>query len=76
MTPLECERIQGFPDDWTIPKMKIDDLDRLDSLRYTATGNAVTVSVAKWLGQRIISTLQPSAAIDSQSKKKRIIAAG
>lgn len=55
LTPLECERIQGFPDGWTIPKMKIDDVDRLDSLRYHAIGNAVTVNVAEWIGKRIVA---------------------
>jgi len=58
LTPLECERIQGFPDGWTIPKMKIDDLDRLDSLRYHAVGNAVTTHVAEWIGHRIVATEQ------------------
>lgn len=56
LTPLECERIQGFPDGWTIPRMKIDDVDRLDSLRYHAIGNAVTVDVAEWLARRIVAT--------------------
>lgn len=60
LTPLECERIQGFPDDWTVPREKIDDTDRLDSLRYHAVGNAVTVNVAEWLGRRILAT-QPVA---------------
>lgn len=59
LTPLECERIQGFPDDWTIPTKKIDDVDKLDSLRYHAVGNAVTVNVAEWLGSRINAT-QPA----------------
>ena len=53
LTPLECERIQGFPDGWTLPTNPPDDLDKLDTLRYTALGNAVTVSVANWLAQRI-----------------------
>lgn len=52
--PLECERLQGFPDDWTETgeksKYKLDDLD---SLRYHALGNAVTVPVAQWLAKRI-----------------------
>jgi DNA (cytosine-5)-methyltransferase 1 len=56
LTPLECERIQGFPDDWTIPTKKIDDVNKLDSLRYHAVGNAVTVDVAEWIGRRIIAT--------------------
>lgn len=55
LTPLEAERIQGFPDNWTVPKQKIEDLDKLDSLRYHAVGNAVTVNVTEWLGRRIIA---------------------
>lgn len=58
LTPLECERVQGFPDGWTIPKMKIDDVDKLDTLRYHAIGNAVTVNVAEWLAERILATGQ------------------
>ena len=46
LTPLECERLQGFPDDWT-------DIGS-DAQRYKALGNAVTVPVAKWIGQRIL----------------------
>lgn len=56
LTPLECERIQGFPDDWTLPREGTDDVDRLDSLRYHAVGNAVTVNVAEWIGRRILAT--------------------
>ena len=56
LTPLESERLQGFPDDWTLPRNKIDDVDRLDSLRYHAVGNAVTVNVAEWIGRRIVAT--------------------
>ena len=36
--------------------MKIDNVDRLDSLRYHAVGNAVTVGVAEWIGKRIAAT--------------------
>lgn len=56
LMPIECERIQGFPANWTIPRMKIDDVDKLDSLRYHAIGNAVTVPVAEWLARRIVAT--------------------
>ena len=50
-TPNEVERVQGFPDDWTLPR----DIDgrqakRIDSLRYHAVGNAVTPQVAEWVG--------------------------
>lgn len=53
LTPLESERLQGFPDNWTMPKNQIDDTDKLDSARYHACGNAVTVPVAEWLGRQI-----------------------
>ena len=56
LIPVEAERIQGFPDGWTIPTMRIDDVERLDSLRYHSIGNAVTVNVAEWLGERILAT--------------------
>ena len=53
--PVECERLQGFPDGWTIPPedSKFYRADDLDSLRYYALGNAVTVPVAVWLAARI-----------------------
>jgi len=46
LTPLECERLQGFPDGWTsgLP----------DTIRYQCLGNAVTVPVIKYIGQRIL----------------------
>lgn len=45
LTPVECERLQGFPDDWTD--------DQSDSVRYRQLGNAVAVPCAKWIGWRI-----------------------
>lgn len=44
-TPVECERLQGFPDKWTEAFS--------DSQRYKMTGNAVSVPVAEFIGQRI-----------------------
>lgn len=47
LTPTECERLQGFPDDYTnIPGAK-------DSNRYKACGNSMTRNVMQWLGERI-----------------------
>jgi DNA (cytosine-5)-methyltransferase 1 len=46
LTPTECERLQGFPDGWTG--------GFADSTRYKMLGNAVTVSVIRWLGKRIM----------------------
>jgi DNA (cytosine-5)-methyltransferase 1 len=49
LTPRECERLQSFPDDWTL----IPGLRCPDSRRYAAMGNAVTVNVIEWIGRRI-----------------------
>ncbi len=57
LTPLETERLQGFPDDWTMPKVAIGNVNTLDSARYHACGNAVSVPVAEWIGKRIVSEL-------------------
>jgi DNA (cytosine-5)-methyltransferase 1 len=53
LTPRECERLQGFPDDWTA----LDDRGRpvSDTARYRAMGNAVTVPVITWLGRRLVA---------------------
>ncbi len=55
LLPIECERVQGFPDDWTLVPSNngYGDSDKVDSLRYHAIGNAVTVPVAEWLAARI-----------------------
>jgi DNA (cytosine-5)-methyltransferase 1 len=53
LTPLECERLQGFPEGWTNIKGAQLDAERSDSLRYHALGNAVSVSVVKWIATRI-----------------------
>ena len=62
LTPLETERLQGFPDNWTMPRMRIDNVNTLDSARYHACGNAVSVPVAEWLGHRIVQALAPERA--------------
>ena len=47
LTPRECERLQGFPDDYTlIPKAS-------DTARYKALGNSMAVPVMRWIGQNI-----------------------
>lgn len=55
LTPLETERLQGFPDDWTMPTFEMPNANTLESARYHACGNAVSVPVAEWLGQRVAS---------------------
>ena len=51
LTPRECERLQGFPDDWTrIPQRKGW---AADGPRYAAIGNSMAVPVMRWIGERI-----------------------
>lgn len=64
LTPIECERLQGFPDNWTAEKMELileenewkatgKVVKQADGPRYKAMGNAVTVNVAEWIGKQI-----------------------
>lgn len=54
ITPLEAERLQGFPDGWTdIPWRGRTAPDRL---RYRALGNAMCVNVMRWIGERMAKT--------------------
>ena len=46
LTPTECERLQGFPDDWTDGQS--------DSVRYRQIGNAVAVPVVEWIMERLV----------------------
>ncbi len=57
-TPNEVERVQGFPDDWTLPAdVQGQSAQRIDSLRYHAVGNAVSPPVAEWVGRRLADGL-------------------
>jgi DNA (cytosine-5)-methyltransferase 1 len=56
-SPLECERMQGFPDGWT-------DVDAApDSQRFRELGNAVAVPVLEW-------TLRRLGAVDQQTRER------
>jgi DNA (cytosine-5)-methyltransferase 1 len=59
LSPTECERLQGFPDGWTclcgVQPYSTATCRCPDSPRYTALGNAVTVNVITWLGQRLLA---------------------
>jgi DNA (cytosine-5)-methyltransferase 1 len=48
LTPVECERLQGFPDNYTNIKEKCP-----DGNRYKALGNSMAVPVMRWIGERI-----------------------
>lgn len=47
LTPIECERLQGFPDGWTA--LRLDGSPMPDSQRYKQMGNAVAVPVVQWV---------------------------
>ena len=54
LTPTECERLQGFPDDYTrIAWRKKKPEDCPDGHRYKALGNSMAVPVMRWIGKRI-----------------------
>lgn len=54
LTPRECERLMGFPDNWTrIPWRGKPAEDCPDSPRYKACGNSMCVNVMRWIGMRI-----------------------
>ncbi|CDH07533.1 Cytosine-specific methyltransferase [Xenorhabdus bovienii str. oregonense] len=55
LTPVECERLQGFPDNHTqIPWNGKASTDCPDGHRYRAIGNSMAVPVMRWLGERIL----------------------
>lgn len=54
LTPVECERLQGFPDNWTqVPYRGRSSKECPDGPRYKAIGNSMTVPVMRWIGRRI-----------------------
>jgi DNA (cytosine-5)-methyltransferase 1 len=51
LTPRECERLQGFPDDYTLVQYRKK--PAADGPRYRALGNSMAVPVMRWIGERI-----------------------
>ena len=75
LTPLECERLMGFPDEYTkVPYRGKSADDCPDSLRYKACGNSMCVNVMRWIGlriQEVDSSIQSKSSqpLKSDSKK-------
>ena len=74
LTPMECERLQGFPDGWTSKRMELElegnewkptgkVEEQKDGPRYRQMGNAVSVPVAEYIGRRMASN-QRIEAVD------------
>ena len=57
LTPLECERLQGLPDSWTL----INDKSCSDSARYKAIGNGMAQPCADWILKRIMEVAYKGA---------------
>ena len=55
LTPIECERLQGFPDNWTRHGQELGEIS--DSQRYKMCGNAVTVDVVEAVAKKIKESL-------------------
>lgn len=63
LTPLECERLQGFPDGWTDIGDWIDSKGRVhkgesDAPRYKALGNSIALPFWEWLAKRMVAQLK------------------
>jgi len=59
LTPVECERLQGFPDGYTeIPWRKKPASECPDGPRYKALGNSWAVPVVRWIGKRIDTEIE------------------
>lgn len=59
LTPRECERLQGFPDDYTLIPWRGKPTDECpDGPRYKAIGNSKAVPVVRWIGRRIQCELE------------------
>jgi DNA (cytosine-5)-methyltransferase 1 len=64
LTPVECERLQGFPDNWTLVPHR--GKPAADGPRYKAIGNSMAVPVMRWIGERI-------AAVEAITANRRAL---
>lgn len=70
LTPLECERLQGFPDGWTDIGAWTDENGKLhqessDSARYKALGNSIALPPWKWVLKRLCAQYERDATMGS-----------
>ena len=63
LTPMECERLQGFPDGWT--QVPVRGKPAADGPRYKALGNSMAVNVMEFIGQRIELVRAEMAAMEA-----------
>ena len=69
LTPKECERLQGFPDDWTNLGEWTDSKGKkhkeADSPRYKALGNSIALPFWQWLARRIVAQYEGEVTMGS-----------
>jgi DNA (cytosine-5)-methyltransferase 1 len=65
LTPRECERLQGFPDDYTL--INVRGKTAADDPRYKALGNSMAVPVMSWIGRRIQLVAETMKEMESES---------
>lgn len=53
LSPVESERLQGLPDNWTSPSNDSIFDENINTLRYTTIGNAVSVPVVEWIAKKV-----------------------
>lgn len=62
LTPLECERLQGYPDGWTDIGEWVDSKGKkhkdADSPRYKALGNSIAIPFWEWMADRMVKQLK------------------
>jgi DNA (cytosine-5)-methyltransferase 1 len=74
LTPRECERLQGFPDDYTLiasqsrPRLGVMQPPTPDAPRYKALGNSMAVPCMRWIGERIQMVTELTPAPQDRSK--------
>lgn len=74
LTPRECERLQGFPDDYTLIEYR--GTPAADGPRYRALGNSMAVPVVAWIGRRIemanrlVAELRQSGTLESAHNER------
>jgi DNA (cytosine-5)-methyltransferase 1 len=61
LTPTECERLMGWPDDWTAHRA--DGTPIADGPRYRMCGNGVVSNVSEWIGRRVLAAWMPEGGV-------------
>jgi DNA (cytosine-5)-methyltransferase 1 len=69
LTQVECERLQGFPDNYTAIPWR-GKADTPDGPRYKALGNSMAVPVMKWIGRKINDIQQTPSPNKRVAKEK------